>query len=141
MERSRRDGLRTTGGRLAAMAIVILFFTSACGTQKPEAPVPPGVMTELLVALHLTHARAELIGADSTAQADSVLRRHGVKPEQFEAAVRHYAERPEVFVALMDTVIDRMRAMRPTADVADKEPLYSRRYVSAFRDTLEASEP
>lgn len=64
----------------------------------------------VLVDLHLAKARAEHAG--TRIARDSVLRRHGVRPPAFEAALDHYARHPNAYATIYERVIDSLRALQ-----------------------------
>lgn len=118
-------------------ALLLALACWGCGSVEEAPPISEERMTDLLVDLHLAHAQREVRGPDSTAFVDSLLTRHGVTRSEFDASLQYYASHPDEYVAVMDSVIDRMRIRRPSADADGQDPLYKRPFVSAFRDTLE----
>lgn len=117
--------------------IGVLVLLVACGRSGEQPPVSWNRLTEVLVELHLAHARAELSEADSVAYVDPVYARHTLTEGDFRAAMQYYARRPEAYVALMDSVVDRLRLMRPSVTATADDPVYARPYGSVFRDTVQ----
>ena len=110
--------------------------TSGCGREKP--PVDPEELMPLLVEIHLLQARLSSFAPDTTAHlyVDSLVRKYGITRDEFRETMQYYAGHPEEYVVLMDSVVDQMRMMRPSAEVEEDDPLYQRAYRRVFGDTV-----
>lgn len=118
------------------VVVVIASMAAACSVDRSHSLVDRDVLVNVLVELHLAQARSSLVSESRPPASDSILEFYGIENEQFRETMRHYAHRPDEYVALMDTVIDRMRLLRP--DLADDPggPIQSYRYQSMLPDTL-----
>lgn len=87
---------------------VSLSALSAC--SEMSAPVKSKTFVAVLVDLHLAESRGEIVGDLPTEVRDSVLVAHGVSSATYEAAVRYYAERPDDYLELYNSVIDSLSA-------------------------------
>lgn len=101
----------------------------------------PEPLADLLVDVHLTRARMEIGAADNSNYIDSLLHAHDVTREEYENAMAYYANNPDRFVSLMDSVIDRLRVMRPYADTESVSSIFQRPFASAVRDTMQSDDP
>ncbi len=90
------------------IATAVALITTGCGGAG--APVDPDRFVAILVDLHLTESRREIVGDLPPATRDSVLRAHGITEGQYAQSVRYYAERPEEYLDLYNAVIDSLSA-------------------------------
>lgn len=91
---------------LAGAAIASL--STAC--SGGGAPMDPDRFVAVLVDLHLTESRREIVGDMPPATRDSILDFHEVSEAQYERSVRYYTERPEEYLQLYNAVIDSLSA-------------------------------
>ena len=119
-----------------ALALTLAWSTGGCARPQEAPPLASDVMVDLLVDLHLAHARNRVQPSDSTYDVDSLLSVHGATRQDFEETVGFYARNPDQYVSLLDSVIDRLRVSRPSIVADSEDPLYDRPYGSVFRDTL-----
>ena len=96
-----------------ALALASLLALSACTALPTEAPpVADSTMVEVLLEMHLAQARAERYSDVSSELLHGILARHGLGKEQFDQAMRYYADHPQQYVGLYDDVLDRLHAER-----------------------------
>lgn len=94
-------------------AVLLATTLSACSSfSTPEPPVADSTIVEVLIDLQLASARSDLYHDVSPGMRDSVLTRHGLTEADFEAAMRYYSERPEAFVEIYTTVLNRINEER-----------------------------
>ena len=107
-------------GRGAWPVLVLAALLPSCSAFTSDAPpVADSTLVEVMADLYLLQARAEVEGVLPPLTQDSVLARHGVSQEEFEAAMRYYIEHPDAYVDLYDTMLDRLNdeaAGRPGID-------------------------
>lgn len=131
---------RTLRPQMAVVAGAVFLLIGGCRADRERPALSFDVTVRVLVDLHLEHARARTVGTGGRAPADSVLAAHGIREDDFRTTMQYYAQRPELYVVLMDTVVDRMRMLRPSADVPVEDPLFSDRYARTMRDTVRLTE-
>ncbi|MGI9174791.1 MAG: DUF4296 domain-containing protein [Rhodothermales bacterium] len=94
-----------------ALALTALLTLSACTALPTEAPpVADSTMVEVLLEMHLAQARAERYSDVSSELLHDILTRHGLDKQQFDEAMRYYADHPSQYVGLYDDVLDRFNA-------------------------------
>ncbi len=99
--------------RLTLAAVLLATTLPACSSfSTPEPPVADSTLVEVLIDLQLASARSDLYHDLSPGMRDSVLTRHGLTEADFEAAMRYYSERPEAFVEIYTTVLNRINEER-----------------------------
>ena len=130
------NGLLNQWIRLVGV-ILLMIAGIGCSDRRTASPIEPEVMTDILVDLHLERAQSDVGVRDTLVSTDAILARHRVSDDEFRAAMAYYAEHPDVYVVLLDTVIDRMRAMRPQADVQSTPSSRLRSFADSFRDTVD----
>lgn len=97
---------------------VYLVVGIVCGSlvgcsERHDPPVEKSVMVELLIELHLAQASARLDPEGEGVSSDSILKHYDVSRQDLQSTLDYYASEPDEYVALMDTVIERMRVLRP----------------------------
>ena len=98
---------------LPSYLLAFLLALPACtGLPTEAAPVADSTMVEVLLEMHLAQARAERYGDVSAQLLRDVLARHGLDEEQFDDALRYYADHPQQYVGVYDAVLDRLNAER-----------------------------
>lgn len=118
------------------LTALVFCCATSCTTERDRPPLSFDQTARLLVELHLERARADLVREGGRPRSDSVLAALDVGEDDFRATMRYYAQRPAEYVVLMDTVVDRMRVSRPSADVSTDDPVFSGRYGRTMRDTV-----
>ncbi|GIV60270.1 DUF4296 domain-containing protein [Rhodocaloribacter litoris] len=100
--------------RVPACGLVLaMSLCTACSSLSPDAPpVADSTLVEVFIDLHLAAARADLYRDLPPGTRDSVLARHGLTPEEFEAAIRYYVEHPDAYVELYTRVLNRLNEER-----------------------------
>ncbi|MBT8400475.1 MAG: DUF4296 domain-containing protein [Rhodothermia bacterium] len=92
---------------LMAGALIVFLATACSGSGSP---IEPDRFVAVLVDLHLTESRREIVGDMPPATRDSILESHDVSETQYERSVRYYTERPEEYLQLYNAVIDSLSA-------------------------------
>lgn len=88
--------------------IMIACFAAAC--SGGGSPIDPDRFVAVLVDLHLTESRREIVGDMPPAMRDSILNSHDVSEAEYERSVRYYTERPDEYLQLYNAVIDSLSA-------------------------------
>lgn len=86
----------------------IACLATAC--SGGGSPMEPERFVAVLVDLHLTESRREIVGDMPPTTRDSILESHDVSEAQYERSVRYYTERPEEYLQLYNAVIDSLSA-------------------------------
>ena len=134
MKEGRRvRGYEGTGGRqtqgrpsyaptlLPSYLLILLFTLAACAALPTEAPpVADSTMVDVLLEMHLAQARAERYSDVSSEVLHRILTRHGLNKDQFDEAMRYYADHPRQYVGLYDDVLDRLNAERGSVEMAEE---------------------
>ncbi len=93
--------------------ILMAVLLSACSSfSTPEPPLSDSTLVEVLIDLTLTSARSDLYQDVPPGARDSVLASHGLTRDDFEAAMKYYAEHPEEYLELYTTVLNRLNEER-----------------------------
>lgn len=91
------------------LALVGLLLTAGCSPGDPAAPPPAdSTFVDVLVDLHLAHARAGYTGEPSDSLRIAALERHGLDTLAFRRALAYYAAHPEAYLPLYDEALDRL---------------------------------
>ncbi len=99
--------------RRTLAAVLLATTLAACSSfSTPEPPVADSTLVEVLIDLQLASARSDLYHDLAPGARDSVLADHGLTEADFEAAMRYYSERPEAFVELYTSVLNRINEER-----------------------------
>ena len=77
-------------------------------------------MVDVLLEMHLAQARAERYSDVSSELLRDILARHGLDEEQFDEAMRYYADHPQQYVSLYDDVLDRLNAERGSVEMEEE---------------------
>lgn len=80
-------------------------------------------MVEILIELHLAHARAPLSLSPVPALRDSILSTYALDEQQYQAIMDYYAEHPEAYAAIYSTVLDRISAERLQQGEGVEDPI------------------
>lgn len=95
---------------LAVLALVLLAIATGCADlTAEEQPVADSTMVDVLVELHLRDARLTEYRDLPPALQDSLHRRHGITRADYEAALAFYADHPEAYTALYDSLTNHLR--------------------------------
>lgn len=104
-------------------SLLLTLLASSCSIPSSDTPpVPDTTMVHVLVDMHLAAARAGQQDGLPPSTRDSLLARHGLSPEQYDAALDFYADHPKRYVAVYDSVVDRLSARRPASRNATPAP-------------------
>ena len=99
----------------------LLLTLPACTALPTEAPpVADSTMVDVLLEMHLAQARAERYSDVSSELLRDILARHGLDEEQFDEAMRYYADHPQQYVSLYDDVLDRLNAERGSVEMEEE---------------------
>jgi len=102
------------------------MLCAACSAITSEAPpVSDSTMVEILIELHLAHARAPLNLDPVPALRDSILSKYHLDEQRYREIMDYYAEHPDAYGAIYTTVLDRISAerLRQGREVEDLIPI------------------
>ena len=95
--------------RCALPVLLLLMSLPACSAfTSDEPPISDSTMVEVLIELHLVHARLELKYDLPPALRDSILFKHGLDAQRFQDIMAYYADHPEAYSAIYTTMLDRI---------------------------------
>lgn len=109
-----RTGARSLlfGPALLALSAV-LFFLPACSAFTSDAPpAADSTMVEVLVELHLAAARQQIRGDVAPEVREEIFQRYGLDAARFGATMNYYAEHPDAYLEVYNTILDRLSAER-----------------------------
>lgn len=88
----------------------LLVLCAACSSspEKFGTATVDSLIIEVFVDVHLLNARAELGYGSREVSLDSIMTRHGLSREQYEDRVEFYAEHPDVYLAVLNRVTERV---------------------------------
>lgn len=87
----------------------ILVLCAACSSPEDIGTAPvDSLIIEVFVDVYLLNARTELGYGHHALPLDSIMARHGLSREQYQNRVELYTEHPDVYLAVLNRVTERI---------------------------------
>lgn len=124
---------RALGPALLCLLVGGSLSLGACSLTSDAPPLPDSTFSRVLVDLHLLSARKNQPAPLPQGLNDSLLAHHGIEREEFNATLRYYTHRPDVFASLYNGVIDTLKAI---SNRRRYEPTSSRTIPDSVREQM-----
>ena len=96
-----------------ALLLLLTLPLAACGSlTEPDPPVPDSTVVDVLTDLHLLDARSGEMGDVPPGTREALLAAHGLDSTRFDRALLFYADHPERYFAVYDSVVSRLSEER-----------------------------
>lgn len=79
-------------------------------------------MIEVMIELHLAHARLETVGSLPAGLRDSIMTAYGIDSAEYMRTLAYYADRPSKYSEIYGQVLDRMNLERLGREDALEDP-------------------